>query len=153
MKNRVISMLFGLMLLLSINLPLQAKPVQYPVGTAQVSFVLFVDGNSNGYLDYTGTDVCVLSNNDGSMLAWEAQRSSNQVTYLVYTPYGTDFTVNSYTAYLNCVNSGRKMDIPSDSYYDLYGCGPYPKHVWVGYTQQGQILTVEKRTNATEPSC
>lgn len=144
--------LFSIMLALVLSIPAQAKPVQYPVGYADVSLILYADMNLNGYLDVDVYDYCILSDSNPKH-SWIMEQSSTGIDYLVSTPLGNDFLVDDYSDYLTCVYGGHKFDVPSNQYYDLSGCGPYSEHVYIGYTDEGVQLNVAHKTTGTDPSC
>lgn len=152
-KKKLVMLIAAMLVILGISTPTaQAKPVEYPVGTAQVSLVLYQDMNGDGYLNPGGYDWCIRSDST-PLHSWLMTQSSTGINYIVSTPLGTDFRVSTYNDYLTCVNNGHKFSVPSNQYYDLSGCGPYPRHVWIGYTNQGEQLDVTHRVNSTDPSC
>lgn len=60
-RKKLVLWISTLLMALGFSIPAQAKPVQYPSGTAQVSLVLYIDMNGDGYLNTDGYDWCILS--------------------------------------------------------------------------------------------
>jgi len=156
MYKKIITIVSIVVLLSLLTVPLSAAPANYPTGYQDVKFFLYIDGNSNGYLDYwSGTDVCIQSLDDGSKLSWNVEDQNTSINYIVYTNFGFYFYVNSFEDYWECaVTDATKISVPSNRYYDATGCGPYTDHIWIGYTTDpDSYLLYGHRVNVLFPSC
>ena len=119
------------------------------------SFVLYIDADGNGQMDWHGPpyDICVRSNNDGSMLSWVATRQSNGIGYLIYTPYNYDFQITSQSNWQGCFDTGRVINVPSNNTYILTGCGGFTDSVYITALSGYGAGKAAHRVSATEPGC